>query len=651
MCGISAAWAWSDSGIAFARLRAMVGAQAHRGPDGRGFAAWTLPRQRRPLRWASADADAAPPEWGRFRLGLGHNLLAIQDASSSALQPMASADGRYWIAYNGEVYNFPELRDRLVTDGSVFRTLTDTEVLLELWARHGSDALPELRGMFAFVLYDSHLDTLWVARDRFGIKPVYYAPLVDGIVLASELRGIHASGLVPRRMREDAVRSFLAAGVNKPDDSATFFEGVLELPPGCLLRVRPGELRTQRYYSLPSVGGTLAGEEAKNELRRRFVDTVALHLRSTREVGACLSGGLDSSNIACAVALQLGDAKTAFQAFTIGRPDSLDAALARETAAGLGVRHHLVHAPPSVPPPDLADMVRALETPNHTWGPINQYLLLRAIAADHHLSVLLDGQGGDEVLSGYPWFVPSVCAYVGERFGVAAGEALRQACARRAPMPAAPLRIAQAIYASRRRWIEVFDGGAVRALGVTREDVAGWAPVQYYLNDDLDWNGMRCQQIFRRELAHVLRHEDRLGMWFSIECRVPFLDHELVEFMGELDPRFLFKDGYAKYPLRKLFSELPEAVRLETRKTGYWESYSEMPPLADFTAELIEACPVLKSLVPRRDRLALEPLAAWRFYQVAVLSGTWDEALTPMGKERRTTPAIVDEARRGTVAC
>jgi hypothetical protein len=197
------------------------------------------------------------------------------------------------------------------------------------------------------------------------------------------------------------------------------------------------------------------------------------------------------------------------------------------------------------------------------------------------------------------------------------------------------------MYTSRRQWIALFDGGAGKALGVSPDLVLEWPSVQYYLNDDLDWDEMRGRQIYRRELAHFLRHEDRLGMWRSIECRVPFLDHELVELLAAFDPRFLFRDGYAKYPLRVLFPELPEAVRLETRKTGYWENYSRLPALVPSLSDLVDASDVLRRLAVRTDGVALSPLAAWRFFQVAVLSGAPADAMGPdLARARSASPVL-----------
>lgn len=615
----------------------MLLAQAHRGPHGAGTATWPADTRGEPRLWRRRGRGLRPPSMPAFGLGLGHNLLAIQDASDSALQPMASHDRRYWIVFNGEIYNFEELRHDLVAEGVAFASTTDTEVLLELWARHGADCLAMLRGMFAFALFDVEQQTLWVARDRLGIKPAYVATWEGGVVVASELRGVHASGRVARRWNEEALCGFLAAAVNKPDDERTFFEGVREVPAGCLLEIRPERVTSRRYYELPPVGAMTLGLEQLGLLRERFTETTALHLRSLREVGACVSGGLDSSNIACAVARVQGRATGSFRSFTFGRPGSLDLEYARLTTRALGLRHDEVLAPREPALADLVDMVQACETPNHTWGPINQYLLLRTIAREHGLCVLLDGQGGDEVLSAYPWFVPPVAAFVGARFGEQAGRQLTAAYEAREALPPKVLATVQALYNSSRAWLQGFEGGALQALGLAADDVLALPSVRYFLDDTPDWNAMRTHQLLRRELAHFLRHEDRLGMWFSIECRVPFLDHTLVELFGDCDPRFLFHDGYAKYPLRHLFSELPERLRLETRKSGYWENHAAAPDLVARVPALVESCAVLRGLVRHPDRLALTPFSAWRFFQIAVLSEDWDasvlrERASPMGR-------------------
>jgi asparagine synthase (glutamine-hydrolysing) len=637
MCGISAVWSWAAP-IAPSRLAAMASAQRHRGPDGAGVVVFDETEASGALRsprthWRGADPAGVPVMSHGMRLGLAHNLLAIQDPSDAARQPMCDNARRWWLTYNGEIYNFPELRNELVADGVRFRSESDTEVLIALWARDGVAALKRLRGMYAFAMYDALADTLWLARDPFGIKPLHYAQLAGGggIVAASEVRGVHASGLLSRAWNPEALRAFLVAGVNSPGAGDTFFDGVRELPAGTALEVRKGGQELHRHYVLPDIDAASADIESVEPFRDAFRRSVALHLRSTREVGVCLSGGLDSSNIAAAAA-QLSGAQ-ALRCFTVGAPMSLDVQHAVGAARGLGVRHHVLHSPSTLAIRDVLEMVTACETPNHTWGPINQFLMLRHIAHEHGVSVLLNGQGGDEVLSGYPWFVPPLSDAVRTRGGAAAGAAFRAAYDAREPMSAAVLAGAQTMYHSRRAWIGTFDGGACAALGVDPRDALQWMPIQYYLNDALDWAAMRRQQLTVRELPHLLRQEDRLAMWFSIESRVPFVDPDVVACGGRLSPEFLYRDGYAKYPLRVLAPQLHAPLRWETQKAGYWATHSAMPSLAAGTAALwSDGASLLRSTgldVEPASIARLAPMAAWRFFQVLALSSQLGESEVP----------------------
>ncbi|GAH48458.1 unnamed protein product, partial [marine sediment metagenome] len=178
MCGISAVWSWSERETPVKRLLDMSRSQRHRGPDGHGYAAWAKKNPgKSPVIWRGPNGALPELKTDSFRLGFAHNWLAVQDESPASQQPLASADGRYFIVYNGEVYNFTELRDELAGHGFRFNGSSDTEVLLALWQRMGPETLDKLRGMFAFLVYDQEEDVLWAARDRFGIKPLYYSVL------------------------------------------------------------------------------------------------------------------------------------------------------------------------------------------------------------------------------------------------------------------------------------------------------------------------------------------------------------------------------------------------------------------------------------------------------------------------------------------
>jgi asparagine synthase (glutamine-hydrolysing) len=623
MCGIASIWNWSGAAIPSIRLYAMSKAQQHRGPDGHGYAIWNYPAEsHQPSLWYGTVQETPDLHLETIRIGLAHNWLAIQDISPKGRQPMTFESQRYWIIFNGEIYNFLELRDNLRQAGIEFASSSDTEVLLALWCQGGPAVLSQLRGMFAFVIYDCEQDILWAVRDRFGIKPLYYAilPGQTGIVIASEFRGIHASGLIPRRWNESVVKAFLAAGITKPGETITFFEGVYELPPGCLLEVHPGQVQMRRYYDPPRINSPALGQEGLPELRKRFLEVIELHLRSLREVGTCMSGGLDSTNIAYAISQILGEQAARFATFTIGASESDDVVLASQVAEFAGLQHHVLVSPEVMNLDTLVDLVIACETPSHFWGPINQYLLLSQIHTEYGLHVLLDGQGGDEVFSAYPWFFPFIDRFVRDQHDQETADLFHASFYAKPPFPEALLRIVQQMFTSRRGWLRIHASGAIQALGVTVDEVLEWEPVQYYLPDDPDWAGLYDQEIYRRVLPYLLRQEDRIGMWFSIENRVPFLDHEFANFVIGLDPLFLVGQGYLKYPLRLLFPEIAEPIRFNRKKRGYWENHSNVPNLLPIVQTALRCSETLSALLPNPHVInELKPLALWRLFQMVVL--------------------------------
>jgi asparagine synthase (glutamine-hydrolysing) len=620
MCGITGIWNWGNSSISSRTLYDMTMSQKHRGPDGHGYFILSG-RSGTPHEW-KAGTERTPDIDTDVGIGLGHNWLAVQDTGENSRQPMCYG-GRYWITFNGEIYNFIELRNDLVGKGYEFRTGSDTEVILALWSLQGEDSISRLRGMFSFIVYDMKSKTMWAVRDRFGIKPLYYSVLPGntGILFASEMEAFFAPPVVRKRWDEKALVSFLACGINKPDDEKTFFDNIMELPPGNLLRIKAGKIEKAGYYELPDTDYDRTVPLDIRDLRDVFMDTVRIHLRSSKEVGTCLSGGLDSTNIAFAIKRLLGGDISRFKAFTIGSPGSSDILLAKSASGELNVGHHIYDSPEFILKDDLVEMIRTCETPNHTWGPINQYYLLRHISRDHDVPVLLDGQGGDEVFSGYPWFFKTIVDYFTKRNEARTADDLDRLFREKSPLPASILDFSTGIYFSRRKWITSFDGGALSAMGLTPDDVLELEPVRYYLNDELDWQEFRRQEFYRRELQHLLRQEDRLGMRFSIENRVPFLDHVLVEKVLEIGPYDLWKDGYSKHPLRMMFPEMPEVISKNTGKKGFWENYSALPDdLVSYMKEKTASSETLKPYLKEGGLEGLNVMALWRFFQIAVLS-------------------------------
>jgi len=615
MCGIAGYFGGPDP-AAPARVKRMLAAQRHRGPDGAGMAVCS-----REMPWRAhfaadwrelPDPSPAPPE-----CVLGHNLLAIQDPTDAARQPILA--GELALVFNGEIYNFVELRQQLEREGTRFKSQGDTEVLLELWKRRGPECMRNLRGMFAFVVVDRRGRRLWAVRDPFGIKPFYYTQTERGFHFASEIRSLHAAGVVPRKLCPDAAVASAAAGINAFGDGATLYEAVHELPPGHLLTISDDRQELRSYYALPDPCGDLSGDAATFLLRDAAESSVRLHLRSRRRIATCLSGGLDSSTIACLIGRALGESRHDFQTFTICTAAQQDSELesAALVARQAGLRHTVIE-PKSISPADVLEMIIAYETPNHVIGPINQFLLLREIARAG-VTVVLDGQGGDELLSGYPWFVPVLLDEIRRRHGEAS--AIEAGLATRPPLPAETMAAFSRMFHDPAEWVKAFVWQG-SFLGWSIEQVLSLAQTQYYLSGGGDWRAFRRRQYLRSELQYLLRQEDRLGMWFGLECRVPLVDVPLVEVASQLAPDWLLHDGYLKYPFRVMLPDLPDDVRWNTTKRGFWETDRDnFPWVRDLGRRLVLDSRPVRELFPpveaEWDRLSFDQ--HWRLLQLAVL--------------------------------
>lgn len=597
----------------------MLLAQRHRGPDGAGMASWSQANG-----WESRFAPSVEdlPDEGRAGEGptqcvLGHNWLAIQDVGAPARQPMF--DGDVGIVFNGEVYNFPELRAPLERDGCRFRSDSDTEVLLALWRERGPGCLGELRGMFAFAAFEPRTRALWLVRDPYGIKPLYYARMPEGFWFASEIRSLHAAGVVRRSIRESAAVASAAAAVNKFDATQTLYEGVFELPPGHWMRVDDREVMIRRYEDLPPADGDLHGDAATDALRGELERSVQVHLRASRRIATCLSGGLDSANLAWLIGRHKDLAGHDFAAFTIctsGREDS-EVELARGLTAKAGLDHHVFDRCQAIRPEDVLEMVVAYEVPNHVIGPINQFLLLREVAASG-ATVVLDGQGGDELVSGYPWFAPVLFDAMRRRGqDPSALEELRRG---RAPLKSPTLEAFDRMFHNADYWVRNQLSGR-DFLGWSAEQVLSLPETHYYLSGG-DWQSFRDREYFRGELQYLLRQEDRLGMWFGLECRVPFVDRELIGVASRLAPDWLLHEGYTKYPFRTLFPEMSEGIRWNTRKRGFWETdVAQFGWVDEFGRGLALESPLLRRLFPPLETgwASLDFNQRWRLTQLAVL--------------------------------
>jgi asparagine synthase (glutamine-hydrolysing) len=531
------------------QLQAMTNALAHRGPDGEGY--WYNPGS---------------------QVFLGHRRLAIIDPSVAGAQPMHFA-GRYTIHYNGELYNYIEIRETLLHKGYQFRSQTDTEVILAAYDCYGENCLAAFDGMFAFAIWDEKEQVLFAARDRFGEKPFFYTEDENAFYWASEIKAFTAADL-PLSPRHYLLLNFITPGLlQDPDDpQATFFAEVQSLPPAHFLRYEAstGQRQETRYWSLsPVVADTLSPQAITDQLLSLLHTAVQRRLRSDVRVGTSLSGGLDSSAIA-ALLHEQGIALSHFSAVFPGF-DKDESAHIQQVSDAFQLQGYATS-----PTADefVKDFERLCFCQDEPFGSASVYAQYRvfALAQQQGVPVLLDGQGADEVLAGYPrylhWFLQERwrtdrAGFVRDKKALADnGHAIHWGWGNRLaalwPGPAAKQLQRKAIRQQQQ-------------TGFNRDYLEAYArpeslkkPVVKTLNDILQYS------IAQAGLPELLRYADRNSMACSREVRLPFLSHELVAFLFSLPSTVKIQKGFTKYPLRLAMQErLPESITWRKDKIGF----------------------------------------------------------------------------------
>jgi asparagine synthase (glutamine-hydrolysing) len=526
-------------------LEAMTQLLAHRGPDGRGV-------------------------WIDDGIGLAHTRLSILDLSAASSQPMVTSDGSCVLVFNGEIYNYQDLREELQQEGETFRSRSDTEVLLMGYRRWGKSVLERLRGMFAFALWDTPKRKLLLARDRLGIKPLFFAHLKPGIVFASEIKAMLVHPGIRREMNPSAVDAYFELGyIPGPD---TVFEGVQALAPGCWLEYAEGSLTTRRYWIPDFSRNGLAGSEDEllEQLDQRLNDAVKSHLVADVSVGAFLSGGIDSS-LVCAVAQK--HVPKPLRTFTIGFNGGGDERrYARLVAAHIGADHHEMLATPDILS-ELPRLVKHLEQPLFDNSVLPTHLVSQA--ARQHVKVVLSGDGGDEPFAGYEWTrralslprAPGSWQPAGWHWAYRSGAAgLAQRLAYDLTHSADDrYQRRVCVSAALRSWLyhPEFISQFPNSIQDSTQHLLDQAPVpdmrDRFIHADL------CRYLPEDVLFKV----DRMSMANSLEVRVPLLDHHLMEWVLRLPFDMRFRAGRGKYLLRKLAVRYLPPEILKPRKQGF----------------------------------------------------------------------------------
>jgi len=583
MCGIGGSV--GDVGPDARALAQMAAEMAHRGPDGQGV-------------------------WHDETAGLAFRRLAIIDLDQRSDQPLHL--GPLHLVFNGEIYNYRELRDELRRLGHSFVTEGDGEVLLHAWSQWGEGALRKLNGMFAFAVWDDQRQTLTAACDPFGEKPLFWALEEGRLLFASDIRAILRVDPALRAPRESALGPYLARGLMPPIEES-FFARIKRLPGSHLLRWVDGQVETERWWHPQPEPGLRRYEDAVAELRELLLDSIRLRLRSDVPVGTSLSGGVDSSAVVALSAELSGDARRhAFTArFSGFERDEWAYASAVAKSAGV-IEHHAVEPRPEELLDDLTALVESHEEPVGSSSVYAQYRVMQA-AHEAGVTVLLDGQGADELFGGYQgsggWALRSQGPLCELRALAQGGEDRRSVL-----LSLGAERLPRALAVRHRlRYCSPYatDDVSQAAAGLTPPTV-DWAQPRGPLVREL------ARQAFHTSMPALLRYADRNSMAHSREVRLPFLDTRIAEFAYSLRPDFLYRDGVTKRVLRDAVRDIVPAEVMDRREKVGFET-----PEARWLATPDAMAQISQMLLDHSTRAA--DLLDRRALELDVRAGRWRE--------------------------
>jgi asparagine synthase (glutamine-hydrolysing) len=549
---------------------------AHRGPDDYGFLALRDGGGGGGEVRVSRRADEAAPESSLYLI---HRRLSILDLSEAGWQPMSSHDGRYWLVFNGEIYNFIELRSELSALGHRFHSSSDTEVLLAAWQEWGDDAFPRFVGMFAMAIYDTRARRVVLARDFFGIKPLHYCAWSGGLAFASELQPLLTLPGVDRSVDPAALYFYLRHGVTDHED-VTLFSAIRQLPAAHLCEIdldNPSQPRFKRYWSIPTDRqADLSFEEAATRLRELFIESVAMHLRSDVPIGAALSGGVDSAAIVTAMR-RIGGESLDIRTFSYIADDPVlnEKKWIDIAAAASGARQHHIHVTRDELIADVPRLMRAHDQPVASSSIYAQFRVFER-AKQEGVTVMLDGQGADELLAGYR-------AFLGARLSsmIKGGEVMRayRFVNAGAALPGVSRGFMLKL-AANHLLPDALQSGARAIAG--KDLMPSWLSAKWFREHGVEavapprGHGRKALRAALSDavgtvLTGLLRYEDRNSMHFSIESRVPFLTPQIAEFIFSLPESYIVSDsGETKSVFRAAMRGIvPDAILDRRDKIGF----------------------------------------------------------------------------------
>ncbi|MBS1777308.1 MAG: asparagine synthase (glutamine-hydrolyzing) [Bacteroidetes bacterium] len=593
MCGIAGIINKNGQTVARETVKQMTDALIHRGPDGEGI-------------------------FTENNIGLGHRRLSILDVSDNGAQPMLRGDDLV-VVFNGEIYNYIEIREVLRGLGYSFHTGTDTEVLLAAYEHWGEACVHQFNGMWAFAIYNRKNNKVFCSRDRFGIKPFYYFINHNQLIFASEIKAI-LTLISAQKVNETRLMSFLAYNMSDNTDE-TFFADIRQLRGGHSLTfdLLQNRIEIHRFYDLKRNNefSSVSLPDAIELFEKEFARSIDWRLRSDVKVGTCLSGGLDSSYIAAIASKQY--TKESGEKFTAITAGSLDAESDETQYARIVAEH--CHLDWHITTPDLHAFETALlpviqhhEEPFGSPSIFMQHFVMK-LAHETGVKVLLDGQGSDEILLGYPryiatqfgdlnWFkLPAFIAKCKNQYGISASEVLKNhfyfsnATVR-------SRRIRHRLQGVKEKYLAAVDFGTVKQMARAASK---------------DLFALQHMEILQTQIPQLLKWEDKNSMAHSIETRLPFLDYKVVELVLSLSNNFKIVDGWSKYLLRKNMEKvLPDEITWRKKKIGFVSPINFWLPQRDQIYRTINNSSLLRHLYKGEINQTDDRIFEWRLYNIAL---------------------------------
>ncbi len=564
----------------------------HRGPDGDGFYVYK-------------------------NLGFGHRRLAIIDLTDSGKQPMELND-RYYITYNGEVYNYIEIREELIRAGVTFKSATDTEVILKAYEFWGEDCVQHFNGMWAFAIFDKQKETVFMSRDRFGVKPLYYINTAEKFAFGSEIKQLLGFGM-KAKINKQMLSDYFCIGYSN-HTSDTFFDGIFQLEPGCnlTLSLKDANPNITRYYELKvnKEVNKLKEQQAIDFYISKLNDAINLRLRSDVVVGSCLSGGLDSSYISSyAGNLHNAKSKDRFKAITARsiQSDNDESPYAKMVADYANLDWHVAS-------PDTNDYLNVLDNvieiqEEPFGGPsiVMQYYVLK-MAKDNNCIVMLDGQGGDETLLGYERYYASYF----NTLGIAQKVKFLFTASKNSK-----LKISELV-----KYILYFNNYSIRRRFLLKKNLYLKKELASRFNNKLlrsiidkskNIYELQIFEIQSHQLRTLLMYEDKNSMAHSIETRLPFLDYRAVEAAVSMNCDYKINGGWTKYPLRKSGVDnkvLPVEIAWRKNKIGFEAPSKLWLSKKEENIKLFKASPFLNTIIDFTKIKVWDDATYWKILNV-----------------------------------